>query len=176
MFLLLIIFLYTNVVYTFLDNLVARYFYISELNDPQKRARLCEQQVISHLNCLETQVLRVNGQLYGFITYSFQLPWYRKLVGSAVGENVTIHHLAVDDTYRSQGQGSLLLRAVLEKCKNRAVNRISLWAQDQMPFYEKHGFRVVQRTKFCEYQYALRLRPLPVIEAARWVLNNIRKV
>ncbi|XP_048328100.1 uncharacterized protein LOC125421934 [Ziziphus jujuba] len=76
-----------------------------------------------------------NGQLAGYVMYS----WPSSLYAS-------ITKLAVKENYRRQGYGKELLEAAIQKCRTRNVQRISLHVDPlrtpAMNLYQKLGFKV----------------------------------
>ncbi|XP_052208251.1 uncharacterized protein LOC127812031 [Diospyros lotus] len=77
----------------------------------------------------------VGGDLAGYVMYS----WPSSLAAS-------ITKLAVKEKYRRQGHGEALLKAAIQKCRNRSVLRISLHVDPSrtpaMALYKKLGFQV----------------------------------
>ncbi|KAL9380005.1 hypothetical protein Peur_028487 [Populus x canadensis] len=77
----------------------------------------------------------LNGEVAGYAMYS----WPSSLCAS-------ITKLAVKENYRRQGHGEALLKAAIEKCKKRKVQRISLHVDPlrtaAMTLYKKLGFQV----------------------------------
>ncbi|CAI8615968.1 unnamed protein product [Vicia faba] len=79
--------------------------------------------------------LQVDGQLAGYVMYS----WPSSLYAS-------ITKLAVKEQWRRQGHGEVLLKAAIEKCRTRKVSRIMLHVDPlrtpALNLYKKHGFQV----------------------------------
>ncbi|KDP24146.1 hypothetical protein JCGZ_25803 [Jatropha curcas] len=77
----------------------------------------------------------LDGQVVGYVMYS----WPSSLFAS-------ITKLAVKENYRRQSHGEALLKAAIEKCRSRKVNRISLHVDPlrapAMSLYKKLGFQV----------------------------------
>ncbi|XP_058734820.1 uncharacterized protein LOC131606660 [Vicia villosa] len=79
--------------------------------------------------------LHVDGQLAGYVMYS----WPSSLYAS-------ITKLAVKEQWRRHGHGEVLLKAAIEKCRTRKVSRIMLHVDPlrtpALNLYKKHGFQV----------------------------------
>ena len=77
--------------------------------------------------------------------------WYRLFPESAPGfgfvdEETPELTIAVVPSHRGHGAGAELLEALLERARADGFSRISLSAEPgQTGFYEKHGFRELQR-------------------------------
>lgn len=154
-------------------------WYAHNFDKAEEREKVCEDEIMVHArrDPERFRVLTVNGEVAGFVSYTLNLPWYRRLVGSTVGANAMVHHLAIDSCLRNQGYGSRLLQAVIDDCRRKEANKISLWTNDEKlkNFYaKKHGFQFVRSTKLLEHNFALRLRPHPLLEGFRYILNALR--
>ncbi|XP_027348471.1 uncharacterized protein LOC113860046 [Abrus precatorius] len=79
--------------------------------------------------------LHVDGELAGYVMYS----WPSSLYAS-------ITKLAVKEQWRMRGHGEALLKAAIEKCRTRKVSRIMLHVDPlrtpAVNLYKKHGFQV----------------------------------
>ncbi|XP_004514448.1 uncharacterized protein [Cicer arietinum] len=79
--------------------------------------------------------LHVDGELAGYVMYS----WPSSLYAS-------ITKLAVKEQWRKQGHGEALLKAAIEKCRTRKISRILLHVDPlrtpALNLYKKHGFQV----------------------------------
>ncbi|CAK7349831.1 unnamed protein product [Dovyalis caffra] len=79
--------------------------------------------------------IEVNGEVVGYVMCSCP---------SSLCASIT--KLAVKENYRKQGHGEALLKAAIEKCRKRKVQRISLHVDPlrtaAMTLYKKHGFQV----------------------------------
>ncbi|CAK9151330.1 unnamed protein product [Ilex paraguariensis] len=77
----------------------------------------------------------VNGEVGGYVMYS----WPSSLCA-------TITKLAVKEDFRRQGHGEALLKAAIQKCRTRNVQRISLHVDPTripaLNLYKKLGFQV----------------------------------
>ncbi|CAI9089426.1 OLC1v1023998C1 [Oldenlandia corymbosa var. corymbosa] len=77
---------------------------------------------------------QVGGDVAGYVMYS----WPSSLYAS-------ITKLAVKDNHRRQGLGEALLKAAIQKCRSRNIQRISLHVdperQAAMNLYHKSGFK-----------------------------------
>ncbi|XP_050206672.1 uncharacterized protein LOC126656200 [Mercurialis annua] len=77
----------------------------------------------------------LNTEVIGYVMYS----WPSSLCAS-------ITKLAVKGNYRRQGHGEALLKAAIEKCRTRKVQRISLHVDplrtSAVSLYKKFGFQV----------------------------------
>ncbi|KAL8510991.1 hypothetical protein ACS0TY_017710 [Phlomoides rotata] len=78
---------------------------------------------------------QIGGEVAGYVMYS----WPSSLCAS-------ITKLAVKENCRRQGHGEALLKAAVEKCKTRNIQRISLHVDPSriaaMNLYKKLGFQV----------------------------------
>lgn len=76
-----------------------------------------------------------NGEVAGYVMYS----WPSSLLA-------VITKLAVKEKHRRQGYGEALLRAAIQKCKTRNIQRISLHVDPSRTpaanLYRKLGFRI----------------------------------
>ncbi|XP_020235508.1 uncharacterized protein LOC109815258 [Cajanus cajan] len=79
--------------------------------------------------------LHIDGQLAGYVMYSWPSSMY-----------ASITKLAVKEQWRRQGHGEALLRAAIQKCRTRKVSRIMLHVDPlrtpAVSLYKKHGFKV----------------------------------
>eukprot|EP01018_Ginkgo_biloba_P033477 Gb_19545 [translate_table: standard] len=88
----------------------------------------------------------------GYVMYS----WPSCLLGS-------INKLAVRESCRRQGYGEALLRAAIEKCKTRNIQRLSLHVDplriEALSLYRKLGFRIdtLLHSYYCEGRHAYRM-------------------
>ncbi|GLT29721.1 hypothetical protein SLA2020_045670 [Shorea laevis] len=77
----------------------------------------------------------IDGEVTGYVIYS----WPSSLSAS-------ITKLAVKESHRRQGHGQALLKAAIEKCRSRPIQRISLHVDPlrspAMGLYKKLGFQV----------------------------------
>lgn len=80
-----------------------------------------------------------------------------KLAGfvSAYMPDNFIHHLYVDAIYQKQGVGTALLNAILEKLKFPVGLKCLENNTSAVAFYEKHGFRYVEKGVSMEGVYIL---------------------
>ena len=82
---------------------------------------------------------------------SYGAAWYRLFPASAPGfafvdEETPELTIAVVPSHRGHGSGKELLEALRERARADGFSRLSLSAEPgQTGFYEKHGFREVQR-------------------------------
>ncbi|PIA45546.1 hypothetical protein AQUCO_01600027v1 [Aquilegia coerulea] len=78
---------------------------------------------------------QIEGELVGYVMYS----WPSCLLAS-------INKLVVKDNYRRQGHGEALLRAAIEKCRTRNIERICLHVDplrtSAVSLYQKLGFKI----------------------------------
>ncbi|KAG9441030.1 hypothetical protein H6P81_016884 [Aristolochia fimbriata] len=86
----------------------------------------------------------VGGEVIGYVMYS----WPSSLYAS-------ITKLAVNENHRRQGHGEALLRAAIEKCRGRKIQRICLHVDPSrgsaVSLYQKLGF---QKDKLVECYYS----------------------
>ncbi|CAH8251044.1 unnamed protein product [Arabidopsis lyrata] len=79
--------------------------------------------------------VEADGETVGYVMYS----WPSSLSAS-------ITKLAVKENWRRQGHGEALLRAAIEKCRSRKVQRVSLHVDptrtSAVTLYKKLGFQV----------------------------------
>ncbi|KAG6604797.1 hypothetical protein SDJN03_02114, partial [Cucurbita argyrosperma subsp. sororia] len=79
--------------------------------------------------------LDLDGEVVGYVMYSWPSSLY-----------ATIAKLAVKENYRRQGHGEALLKAAIEKCRTRNIQRIGLHVDPlrtaAVTLYKKLGFQV----------------------------------
>ncbi|XP_068646500.1 uncharacterized protein [Aristolochia californica] len=79
--------------------------------------------------------LNLGGEVVGYVMYS----WPSSLFAS-------ITKLAVKENHRRQGHGESLLRAAIEKCRGRKIQRICLHVDPSrgsaLSLYQKLGFQI----------------------------------
>ncbi|MBI2775070.1 GNAT family N-acetyltransferase [Candidatus Dependentiae bacterium] len=130
---------------------------------------------------IEAKLYVESGVPVGFITYRIYDPWYGSLIPYySMGPNAEIHHLVIEMGYRNKGYGKRLMDYALTDCKNKSVNRVTLWTtapgfHELEQFYQKFGFMIVRRTKLLEQKYALRLKRHPIVGFAKSILYGWQK-
>jgi predicted N-acetyltransferase YhbS len=86
------------------------------------------------------------------------------LVPSEIDPNHTVSPwlagLFVAPEHRRQGAGAALVRAIEEQARLRGVSRLYLYSDDAIPFYEKLGWKVLERTMWKGFDTALMARDL----------------
>ncbi|KZV45574.1 hypothetical protein F511_27184 [Dorcoceras hygrometricum] len=96
-------------------------------------AKCFEQELRKH-NC-GLLFSEIGGDVAGYVMYS----WPSSLCAS-------ITKLAVKENYRRQGHGEALLKAAIEKCRTRNIQRVSLHVDPSripaVSLYKKSGFLV----------------------------------
>ncbi|XP_065876016.1 uncharacterized protein [Euphorbia lathyris] len=96
--------------------------------------------------------LEINENIVGYVMYT----WPSSLFAS-------ITKLAVKENYRKQGHGEALMKAAIEKCRCRKVQRISLHVDSlnnaAISLYKKLGFQVEEfvESYYCPDRNAYRM-------------------
>ncbi|KAJ8436831.1 hypothetical protein Cgig2_018927 [Carnegiea gigantea] len=91
-----------------------------------------------------------NGEVAGYVMYSWPSSLLAVITKLAVllycPYFFPLHEKPVKEKYRRQGYGEALLRAVIQKCKTRNIQRISLHVDPSRTpaanLYKKLGFRI----------------------------------
>jgi N-acetylglutamate synthase len=77
-------------------------------------------------------------------------------IGASNGRRAFIYHLAISPDYQKQGLGSLLLNEIEKGLIELKVSKIELevfiWKSYNVGFYQKHGFRVNNKSIHLEKQ------------------------
>jgi len=77
-------------------------------------------------------------------------------IGASNGRRAFIYHLAISPDYQKQGLGSLLLNEIEQELVKLKVSKIELevfiWKSHNVGFYQKHGFRVNDKSIHLEKQ------------------------
>ncbi len=77
---------------------------------------------------------RLNGQLVGFLP----------VVGSPRGD-LLIHSMCVHPRFQNQGVGKRLMKEALEACRKLRPQGVNvLFEENNRPFFERFGFRIMQ--------------------------------
>jgi GNAT superfamily N-acetyltransferase len=105
----------------------------------------------------ECWVAEAEGRIVGTVVYysprrSGGCPWYDRPDVASFGQ------LGVEPASRSQGIGTLLLAKAEERAREDGATEIALDTSEQahhlIALYERRGYRIVERTKWEEVNYA----------------------
>lgn len=83
----------------------------------------------------------VNGKVVGYLTLNFDKAFLDK------GTSAVIHELVISKTYRGKGVGKKLVKAAIDKCKQRGCSEIGVGTEitnaRARKFYEGCGFKEI---------------------------------
>lgn len=99
---------------------------------------------------------KVDRRFFAFMRRYLRSMWRHEFVEEPLGDYPAHLHMNLAEGYRSGGIGSRLLSTYLEYLRENGVRGLHLGTTSHnrlaVPFYKKHGFRLVSRHSFTMYE------------------------